>query len=86
MDEIYDQLKPYYLKKEFPHFAVEKMKSLGIQGAHIKDFGGPGFNNVEVGAILYEMAKKDASLATFYLVHNLLGNNVINELGDDDQR
>jgi len=35
---------------------------------------------------LYEMAKKDASLATFYLVHNLLGNNVINELGDDDQR
>ena len=28
MDEIYEQLMPYYLKKEFPHFAVEKMNAL----------------------------------------------------------
>lgn len=86
MEEIYDDLKPYYLKKEVPFFACDKMKEIKIHGAHVKDFGGPGMNNVEVGSILYELAKKDASLSTFYIVHNLIGQNVINELGDDEQR
>lgn len=73
MEEIYDDLKPYYLNKQVPFFACEKMKSIKIHGAHIKDFGGPGMNNAEVGAILYELAKRDASMATFYIVHNLIG-------------
>ena len=30
MDEIYDDLKPYYIKREIPFFAHEKMKKLGI--------------------------------------------------------
>ena len=86
MDEIYNELKPYYIKREIPFFAHEKMKKLGIQGAHINEFGGPGFNNVELGAVTYELSKKDASIASFYLVHNLIGQNVINELGNDEQR
>ena len=56
MDEIYEDLKPYYLKKEFPFFALKKMQALEILGAHVKGFGGPGFNNIEVGAIIYEIA------------------------------
>lgn len=73
MDEVYDDLKPYYAKKEMPWFVIPKMRALAINGAQIKDFGGPGMNNIEVGAILYEMAKKDASVCTIYLLHNLIG-------------
>lgn len=84
MDEIYEDLKPFYIKKEFPWFVVPKLQKLGINGCHIKDFGGPAMNNVEVGAILYEMAKRDASVCTFFLVHNLIGQNVVDALGDNE--
>jgi hypothetical protein len=29
--------------------------------------------NLETGAICFEMAKVDASISTFYLVHNAIG-------------
>lgn len=32
------------------------------------------------------MAKRDASIATFVLVHNAIGTNVISCLGDEEQR
>lgn len=52
----------------------------------IKDFGGPGFTNLETGAIIYEICKKDASVGTFILVHSAIGTNVVNLLGDEEQR
>jgi alkylation response protein AidB-like acyl-CoA dehydrogenase len=42
--------------------------------------------NLESGAIYYEMCKTDASVATFVLVHNAIGNNVVAALGDDEQK
>ena len=52
----------------------------------IKDFGGPGFNNLEAGAVIFEMAKRDASVSSFVLVHNAIGARVIDCLGDEEQR
>jgi len=52
----------------------------------IKDFGGAGLNNVEAGAIIYELARYDMSISTFYLVHNAIGTAVVEALGDDEQR
>jgi alkylation response protein AidB-like acyl-CoA dehydrogenase len=49
----------------------------------IKDFGGPGFNNLEQGAIIYEMAKRDASVASGVGAHNIIGTAVLNELGSE---
>ena len=86
MEQVKSELIPFYVKKEFPFFMIDKMREIGIMGGHVESFGGPGFNNVEVGAILYELAKRDTSLATFYCINNLLGCNVINELGDNDQK
>ena len=57
---------------------------MGINGLKIKDFGGPGFNNLEVGAICYELSKGDQSAAAFFLVHNLIGTIVIDMLGNDE--
>lgn len=42
--------------------------------------------NVEVGAICMELAKKDASIATFVAVHNAIGTSVVEHLGDYEQR
>lgn len=32
---------------------------MGINGLGISDFGAPGMNTLEVGAVVYEMAKVD---------------------------
>lgn len=41
---------------------------------------------METGIIIFEMAKIDASIATFYLVHNCIGQNVVDALGNAEQR
>jgi len=86
MDQIYDDLIPFINNCEMPHYIVPMVQKLGINGFLIKDFGGPGFTNLEAGACIYEMAKRDASVATFVLVHNAIGTAVVDKLGDDEQR
>ena len=86
MEDIYDQLPAYIERQETPKFIIPMVQRLGINGMSIKDHGGPGFSNLEGGAVIYEMAKRDASIATFVLVHNAIGTNVISCLGDEEQR
>ena len=69
-----------------PFWIVPKIQKLGINGFQISEYGGPGFSNLESGAIYYEMSKVDASVATFVLVHNAIGNNVVDALGDSAQK
>jgi alkylation response protein AidB-like acyl-CoA dehydrogenase len=38
-----------------------------------KSVGGQGLSTTEVGSFMYELAKYDAGMATFYLLHNSLG-------------
>ena len=52
----------------------------------IKDFGGPGFTNVESWAMIFEMARIDLSITTFFMVHNCIGMSVVNYLGNEEQR
>lgn len=53
---------------------------------HIKDHGGPGLSQITSGAIAYEFGRMEASIGTFFIVHNCLGLTVIDMLGDEDQR
>jgi len=39
---------------------------------------------MEVGAILYEMSKVDASIMTFLTVHNSIGMAVVDILGSEE--
>jgi len=86
MEETYDDLIPYINRAEMPFFMIPKFQALGINGMLIKDHGGPGMTNLEAGAICFEIAKSDASVATFVLVHNAIGTAVISALGDEEQR
>ncbi len=73
MEEVYKDLIPCVNKSEMPFWIIPKIQSLNINGTIIKEFGGPGFTNLETGSIAFELAKKDASVATFWLVHNAIG-------------
>ena len=41
---------------------------------------------MEVGVIIYELAKVDASISTFLSVHNSIGMAVVDYLGNEEQR
>lgn len=69
-----------------PFWLVPQIQQLGINGMQIAEYGGPGFSNLEAGAMYYELAKVDASVGTFVLVHNAIGNNVVAALGDEQQK
>ena len=40
----------------------------------------------DAGSVMYELARWDASIATFMVVHNCLGISVVEKLGDEEQR
>jgi alkylation response protein AidB-like acyl-CoA dehydrogenase len=70
----------------FPAFMIDKIKALGINGLQIKGYGSPGLTTLEAGALCYEFAKRDGSVATFFLVHNAIGMAVVDRLGDEEQK
>ncbi len=86
MESVETLLIDYTNKTEFPFELIPRIKELGINGYHIKEFGSPGLNSVEVGALCYELAKIDASIFTFLTVHNSIGMAVIDILGSEEQR
>lgn len=73
MLENRQKINEHVVTSDFPFWIVPKIQALGINGCQIKDFGGPGMTNLETGSICFEMAKIDASISTFYLVHNAIG-------------
>lgn len=86
MDECYDQLEKHVDDTSFPHWIIEKFRPLGINGLNIKGYGSPALNTLESGSIIYELAKRDGSIATFFLVHNAIGMAVVDTLGDEEQK
>jgi len=86
MKGIQKDLIPYMNKAEFPHFVVDKFKTLPIQGFSIKGYGAAGMTNMETGATIYEMAKEDASICSFIMCHNSIGISSIYMLGSEEQK
>ena len=86
MDDIYDDLIPFINRAETPKWVFPLLQKTGTNGMKIKEFGGAGLNNLECGVICFEIAKRDASISTAFLVHNGIGSAVIEACGDDEQR
>ena len=74
----------YYNRRKTPLYLLPEIQSMKFSGGTIKEYGGPGLTNVELGSGCYEFARHDASVGTFCGVHTLLGNPTINFLGDDE--
>jgi len=76
----------YWDKAEFPFEIVPKFKELGITGGPIRGYGSPGMSLVAAGLAAQELARGDASVATFYGVHSGLAMGSIAILGSQEQR
>jgi len=84
MEEAGPKLIPFINNCEMPFWIIPKIQALNINGGPIKDHGGPGLTHLENGAISFEIARQDASCATFHAVHNCLGQATIDILGDEE--
>jgi len=86
MESVYASLVPFVECSEFPSFLFDQIRALGINGLNIKGYGSPGLSTLEAGALCYELAKRDVSVASFMAVHNCIGMSVIEALGDEEQK
>lgn len=84
MRNLNPQFIEYINNCEFPHFIIEKFAELKVNGLDAKGFGSPELNIVDTGAIFYELARWDASIATFFIVSNCLGISVVEKCGSED--
>lgn len=87
MKSITPTLYPYVDSTDFPHHLIPEMAKLGIVGLDTpKSMGGHGLPTLDACACIYELARKDASIATFFLLHHSLGMYTVQKLAGDDLR
>jgi len=84
--EVKPIINEYWLRAEFPHELIPKLASLNICGVTYKGYGCPGLSNVMEGALAMEMARIDASIATFFGVQSGLAMGSIYLLGSEAQK
>jgi glutaryl-CoA dehydrogenase len=84
--EVKPLINDYWLRAEFPHELIPKLASLNICGVTYKGYGCPGLSNVMEGALAMEMARVDASIATFFGVQSGLAMGSIYLLGSEEQK
>ncbi|HTZ25176.1 MAG TPA: acyl-CoA dehydrogenase family protein [Streptosporangiaceae bacterium] len=76
----------YWTREEFPHDLVPEMAALGIAGLPYQGYGCPGGGNLLDGMVAMEVARVDASMATFLGVHSGLAMGSIYLCGSEEQR
>jgi len=84
--DVMPHINPYWEKAEFPWDIAKKMKDLPIIGGPLFEHGAAGLDFVEMGLVIYELAKGDGSIGTFYGVHSGLAMGSIGVLGDEEQK
>ena len=86
--EVLPAINPYWDRAEFPRDIAMKMRDIDPQiiGGIIRGWGSAGLDPLEMGLTMYELAKGDGSISTFYGVHSGLAMGSIGLLGSDEQR
>jgi glutaryl-CoA dehydrogenase len=84
--EVLPKINPYWEKAEFPWEIANKLKELPIIGGSIPTHGASGLDFIEMGLVMYELAKGDGSITTFYGVHSGLAMGSIALLGSEEQK
>ncbi|WIA09779.1 hypothetical protein OEZ85_009157 [Tetradesmus obliquus] len=84
--EIAPIITEYWERADFPFELVPKMRSLNIGGGTIKGNGCAGLSITGAAMATLELARVDASCATFYLVHTFLAMLTIELMGSEEQK
>ena len=84
--EIKPIVNRYWLKGEFPHEIIPRLASLNICGVTYEGYGCPHLPFLMEGILAMEMARVDASIATFFGVQSGLAMGSIYLLGSEEQK
>ncbi len=86
--EVKPLVNEYWAKGEFPHELIGKFRELGLTGLAYEGYGDPlpAASHLLVGMLAMEYSRTDASVATFYGVHNGLAMYSVYRGGDQEQR
>lgn len=85
-ETVLPNINPYWDKAEFPRDLVMPIRDLGIIGGVIRGYESAGLDPLEMGLTMFELAKGDGSVSTFYGVHSGLAMSSIGLLGSNEQR
>ncbi|KJK43398.1 acyl-CoA dehydrogenase [Lentzea aerocolonigenes] len=86
--EIKPMVNEYWAKGEFPHELIGKFRGAGLTALSYEGYGEhpEAVSNLLTGMLAMEMTRTDASVATFFGVHNGLAMYSIYAGGDQEQR
>jgi len=85
--EVAPIINQYYETASFPFELLPKIRNLGILGGYcVKGYGCAGLTHLGVAALVIEMARVDASFATFVMVHNELAMRTLYLCGNEEQK
>jgi glutaryl-CoA dehydrogenase len=84
--EVAPIITRYWIRAEFPFELVPKMAALDIAGLAYTGYGFPAKSTTLDGLIALEMARVDASMATFFGVHSGLAMGSIYLCGSEEQK
>lgn len=84
--EIKPIVNNYWLHDEFPYEVIPKFAELGLCGVTYQGYGCPGKSFLMEGIIAMEMARIDASIATFFGVQSGLSMGSIYMCGSEEQK
>jgi glutaryl-CoA dehydrogenase len=86
--EVKPMVNEYWAKGEFPHELIDKFRGAGLTALSYEGYGEhPGaVSNLLTGMLAMELTRTDASVATFFGVHNGLAMYSIFAGGDQEQR
>lgn len=84
--EVKPLVNHYWLRDEFPHELIPKFGELGLAGTTYNGYGCPGKSFLMEGILAMEMARVDASIATFFGVQSGLAMGSIYLCGSEEQK
>lgn len=84
--EIAPIVNSYWLRDEFPMAIIPKFAALNIAGYSYHGYGCAGGDSLMEGVIAAEIARVDASVATFFGVHSGLAMGAIYLCGSEEQK
>lgn len=84
--EIQPYVNEHWLRDEFPMDIIPKLASLNICGINYQGYGCAGKSSLLEGIIASEMARVDASIATFFGVQSGLVMGSIYRCGSEEQK
>lgn len=84
--EVAPIIEEFWMRDEFPFDLVPKIAALGIGGIGYEGYGAAGGSMLLNGIVCMEIARVDASIATFYGVTTGLAAGSIYLCGDEEQK